>query len=137
MANALYPKYRETLLGTGVNLVSGTVRAQLVDTGAYTYAIGHQFLSDVPAGARIGSPVTLSSKTVAGGVFDAADITFTSVPAGTGTAANIEALILYRDSGTVGTSELIAYIDAATGLPFTPDGGNQNVTWAAGGIFAI
>lgn len=45
--------------------------------------------------------------------------------------------MIYRDTGDPATSDLIAYIDAATGLPFTPDGGNQNVTWPAGGIFAL
>lgn len=137
MANRLYSLYKQSLLGAGVNLVTGTVKVQLVDTGAYTFSDAHQFLSSIPSGARIGAPVTLGGKSVASGVFDAADSTFTSVPAGTGTAANVEALVIYRDTGDPATSDLIAYIDAATGLPFTPDGGNQNVTWPAGGIFAL
>lgn len=137
MANRLYPTYKEKLLGSGANLATGTVKVQAVDTGAYTYADAHSFLSSVPAGARIGAPATLGSKSVAGGVFDAADSTLTSVPAGTGTAANVEALVIYRDTGDATTSDLIAYIDAATGLPFTPDGGNQSITWPAGGIFAL
>ena len=137
MANRLYSLYKQSLLGTGVNLATGTVKVQLVDTGAYTFSDTHQFLSSIPAAARIGTPVTLGSKTVASGVFDAADSTFTSVPAGTGTAANVEAMVIYRDTGDATTSDLVAYIDAATGLPFTPDGGNQNVTWPSAGIFNL
>lgn len=137
MSNRLFPLYKQTLLGAGVNLLAGTVRAQLVDTGAYVFADTHQFLSSIPAGARIGTPFTLTGKTVTNGVFDAADGTFVSVPAGSGTAATVEALVLYRDTGDPTTSDLIAYIDAATGLPFTPDGGNANVTWPGGGIFNL
>lgn len=135
--NKLFPRYKENLLGSGVNLVTGTIKAQLVDTGAYTQSDSHQFLSAVPSAARIGAAVTLGSKTVTNGVFDAADATFSSVPAGSGSANAAEALIIYRDSGTESTSELIAYIDTATGLPITPNGGNVSVTWDAAGIFAL
>ena len=137
MANRLYPKYKEALLGAGVNLATGTIKAQLVDTGAYTYADTDQFLSAIPAAARIGAAVTLASKTVVGGTFDADDIAFTSVPAGSGTANAAEAIVIYRDSGAAASSELIAIIDTATGLPITPNGGNVSVTWAAGGIFSL
>jgi len=137
MANRLFSLYKQSLLGAGVNLVTSTVKVQLVDTGVYTFADSHQSLSSIPTAARIGTAVTLASKTVASGVFDAADSVFTSVPAGTGTAANVEALVIYRDTGDATTSDLIAYIDAATGLPFTPDGGNQNVTWPSAGIFNL
>jgi hypothetical protein len=137
MANILYPKYKEALLSGGVNLVAGAVKVQLVDTGAYTYSAAHQFLSSVPSGSRIGSPGTLANKTVSGGVFDADDTVLASVPAGSGTGSASEALVLYRDSGTESTSELIALLDSATGLPLTTNGGNVSITWNASGIFNI
>lgn len=137
MANKLYPRYKEALLGAGVNLATGTIKAQLVDTGAYTYSDTHQYLAAVPSAARIGTAVTLASKTVANGAFDAADVTFSSVPAGSGSASAVEAIVIYRDSGAEGTSELVAFIDTATGLPITPNGGNVSVVWDAGGIFAL
>ena len=58
---------------------------------------------------------------------DAADITFTSV-----SGPSIEAIILFADTGTESTSPLIAYIDTATGLPITPNGGDIIVTWDNG-----
>ncbi|WP_203310510.1 hypothetical protein [Sphingomonas beigongshangi] len=138
MANKLYPKYKQALLTAGVNLVTGTVKAQLVDTSAYTYSDTHQFLSDVPAAARYGTAATLANKTVVNGVFDADDALFTSVPAGsTGTTDKEEAIVLYLDTGTAGTSQLIYYIDSATGLPVTPNGGNIVASWDANGIFAL
>ena len=41
-------------------------------------------------------------------------------------------LVIYRDTGVEGTSALIAYIDAATGLPITPNGGDIIVAWDNG-----
>ena len=61
------------------------------------------------------------------GVADAADILFTAV-----TGATVEALVIYRDTGTPGTSRLIAYIDSATGLPFAPSGADVTVQWDNG-----
>ncbi|MBI0474430.1 hypothetical protein D9601_03505 [Sphingomonas sp. MA1305] len=138
MANKLYPKYKQALLTAGVNLVSGTVKAQLVDTSTYTYSDTHQFLSDVPAAARYGTAATLANKTVVNGLFDADDALFTSVPAGSsGSTDKEEAIILYLDTGTASTSQLIYYIDTATGLPVTPNGGNIVVSWDANGIFQL
>ena len=56
MANALYPKYKEALLSasTNVSLVTGTVKAVLIDLADYTYSAAHDFLDDIPAAAREG-----------------------------------------------------------------------------------
>ena len=130
MANSLYDKGRQRFLEAQINWLTDTIKCILVDTAAYTANFStHEFLSDIPTSARIGttSGVTLTSKTTTGGAADAADITFSSV-----TGASIEALILFRDTGTEGTSPLIAYIDTATGLPITPNGGDIIVTWDNG-----
>nr|WP_201787713.1 hypothetical protein [Mycobacteroides immunogenum] len=46
--------------------------------------------------------------------------------------ASVEAMVIYKDTGTVGTSPLIAYIDTATGLPVSPNGGDINIAWDTG-----
>lgn len=137
MANVLYPLFKQGLLSPGLDLSTLTLKTVLVDTGAYTYSAAHQFLSSVPSGARVGAPQTLGSKTVALGVFDAADVAFPNVPVGTGSGTALEAVLLYVDTGTEATSRLIALIDTATGLPVTPNGGNISVTWDAAGIFQL
>ena len=72
MANALYDKGREAFLAGGINWSGDSIKAVLVDTGAYTVNLAtHQFLSDIPAGARIATSANLGSKTVAAGVADA------------------------------------------------------------------
>lgn len=134
MANAIYEKWKEQLLQftTNNNLSSGTVKAALVDTGTYTFSQSHQFYSSVSS-AVVGTPVTLGSKTYAGGVFDAADSVFTAV-----SGASVEALVIYIDTGSAATSPLVAYIDTGvTGLPVTPNGGDINVAWNASGIFKL
>lgn len=135
MASVVYKSAKQKFLSGTLDLTSLTLKAVLVDTADYTFSAAHDFLDDVPSGARVGTPQTLASKTVTDGVFDAADITFTSV-----TGDQCEAIIIYEDSGSEATSDLICYIDtAASGLPVTPNGGNINVAWDNGAnkIFAL
>jgi hypothetical protein len=141
MANALYPSFKQLLLNPGtlgttsgdaVDLADDTIKVALIDTGTTAYSSAHDFYNDVSS-AVIGTPQTLASKTVTGGVFDAADVTFTAV-----SGASVEALIIYKDTGTPSTSSLIAFIDVvASGLPVTPNGGNITISWNASGIFTL
>ena len=125
MANTLYDAARQRFLEAQINWMTDTVKVILVDTGAYTPQTSiHQYLADIPVSARIAGPVTLTAKATTGGAADAADVTFTSV-----SGTSIEAIIIYIDTGTEATSPLIAYIDTATGLPITPNGGDIIVTW--------
>lgn len=138
MANAIYPKYKESLLNGDANTVltgSGAtgLYAALVDAGTYTYNASHQFWSSVVVGL-IGTEQEIASVTLTNGVIDGADI---SVPAVTG--ANAEAIVLFRkNAGANTTWRLIAYIDTGqTGLPVTPNGGAINVAWNASGIIGL
>lgn len=139
MANALYEKWKEQLLQftANNNIVAGNTKVALIDTdagtGGYTFNATDQFFSSIPAGAIVGTPVALASKTATNGVFDAADVSFTGV-----TGDTVEALLIYIDTGTAATSPLVAYIDSTvTGLPVTPNGGNIAITWNATGIFKL
>lgn len=139
MANALYPLWKLQLYSftANNNLSTGTVKVALIDTANYTYSAAHQFYSSVSGTAVVGTPQTIGSKTfnvVAGApVFDGADVTFTTV-----TGASVEALLIYIDTGTAGTSPLVAYIDTGvTNLPVTPNGGNITIAWSTDGIFAL
>jgi len=128
MANALYDLGRQGFLDGSIDWDTNDVRAILVDTGAYTVNLAtHQFLSDVAAGARIAVSGALAGKSVTSGVADATDVTFTAV-----SGATVEAIVIYQHTGVEATSRLIAYIDTATGLPVTPNGGDINVVWDNG-----
>lgn len=138
MANALYPKWKETLMNASTNVDISTNTSTdgpycaLVDTGTYTYSSAHQFYSSL-SGIQ-GTDQRITTPTVTSGTFDGDDLTFTSV-----TGVSIEALVIYRhNSGANTTWRLVAYIDTSvTGLPVTPNGGNITVTWNASGIFAL
>lgn len=130
MANVLYPIGKKAILDADIDLLVDTIKVALVDTGTYTYSAAHDFYNDVSG--VVGTPGTLGTKTTTGGVFDAADTVFTAV-----TGATVEALVIYKDTGSSATSALIAYIDTGSGLPVTPNGGDITITWNASGIFAI
>ncbi len=128
MANAVYGKGREKFLNGDIDWANDDIKAVLVDTAAYAVSIdGDEYLSSIPAGDRIATSGNLASKTSTLGVADAADITFSTV---TGDVS--EAIVLYKDTGDAATSPLIAYIDTATGLPITPNGGDITITWDSG-----
>lgn len=132
MANAIYPKAKQKFLDALIDMPTDTIKIALIDTGSYTYSSTDEFWSAASA-AEIGTSQTLNSKTITDGVFNADDVTFTSV-----TGASVEALIIYKDTGSAATSPLIMYIDvAASGLPVTPNGNNIDVQFNASGIFAL
>lgn len=139
MANSLFHPYRTLVLSAPPNLSSATVKAMFVDHADDTPVLAtDNAIDDILSAARvpaIASCPALASKTlgtVAAGVFDAADTVFTTL---TGDAS--ESLILFEDSGTESTSDLIAYWDTATGLPLTPNGADVTVVWNASGIFTF
>lgn len=131
-ANALYDLGREGFLAGEEDWDTAAIKVDLVDTGAYTIDLAtHKFRSSIASGARIASSAALGSKTVTAGVADAADITYTAL-----TGTSIELIVIYQASAVGGGADvadtaqrLIAAIDTATGLPFTPSGGDVSVTW--------
>lgn len=127
MANALYDKARERFLDGGISWTTDTIKAVLVDTAGYTFSQSHEFLSDIGAGYRIATSAALTGKAKTSGIADADNVTWAAV-----TGASSEAVVLYKDTGTAATSPLIAYVDVATGLPVTPNGGDITVTWDNG-----
>ena len=133
MANAIYPKWKEQLLQftTNNNLSAGTVKVALVTAG-YTYSATDQFWTAVSA-STVGTPQTIGTKTFTNGTFAGGNVTFTAV-----TGAQITKLVIYIDTGTAGTSPLVAFLDTSvTGLPVTPNGGDITITWNASGIFTL
>lgn len=131
MANALYATAKEALLSGSLDLSSDTIKVVLVDTADYTVNLTtDNALDDIAAGGRVAT-ATLASKTVTLGAFDVADVTFSAV-----SGDQSEALVIYKDTGVESTSQLIAYIDTATGLPVTPNGGDITITWGTS-IFSL
>jgi hypothetical protein len=133
MPNAIYPKYKEAIINGSANTsLTGTVRAALVDTATYTYSAAHEFLTSL-TGVVGTAQIIGATKSYTNGVFDGADVTYTAV-----TGASAEAVVIYIDTGTAGTSRLVAFLDTGvTNLPVTPNGGDISITWNASGIFSL
>lgn len=141
MANALVDSFRNGILGlhaTRVDLDADTISPMFVDGADDTPVVANSFLSDILSAARVpalASVPSLASKTtgtVAVGTFDAADTVFTAL-----TGDQVEYLILFKNTGTDTTSDLIAIWDTATGLPLTPNGADVTIQWNASGILRI
>lgn len=123
MANSLYDKGRERFLIAAVNWASDNIKAVLVDASDYTVDLAnHEFLSDITGSGRVATSGNMGTKTTTAGVAGCANFTFTSV-----TGDPSEIIVFYKDTGTASTSPLIAYLDTATGLPVTPNGGDINI----------
>ena len=133
MSNAIYPSALNAFLEGDLDLLSIDVRALLV-TGDYTYDAADDFLDDISGGDIIAVSGNLTGKTVgtpSGGVFDASDITISSV----GPDDPIRAVILYEHTGSDATSHLIAYLDtlsAGNPINFTPTGTDVTIIWPNG-----
>ena len=140
MANNIYRLWAQNIIKTAntdyaLDSAEGAaigVFCALVDTGTYTFAQTHQFLSDLSG--EVGTDQEIKTKTQAFGVFDGDNLTYSSV-----SGNSVEALVLYRQTGGADTTDpLIVFIDTGvTGLPVTPNGGDITVTWNASGIFKL
>ena len=138
MANTLYDGARRRFAQGDIDWENDTFKVVLVDTGAYTPNFSvHEYLDTIGTPARdfgdsgAGGVVlerVLSTPIQPNGALDGDDCTFSNV-----SGATIEAVVIYKDVGGVAAnSPLIAYLDTATGLPITPNGGDIIVTWDNG-----
>lgn len=140
MANFAFNSYRNNLLGSGtrVDLDTDTIRAMFVDHTDDTPLVTDDFIDDIASAGRVPAEAScpqLTSPTVGSvgvGVFDAADTVFTALG-----GDQAESLILYKDTGTESTSDLLVRWDTATGLPLTPNSADVTVVWNASGIITI
>lgn len=115
MANTWFPKGKQALGRGQVDLESDTIMIQAIDLNSYTYSVLHDFLNDIPVGARVGDPVQLQNVSVTDGILNADDTALESLPNG----AAIGALIMYQDTTVESTSHLLTYWDSGTNLPIT------------------
>ncbi len=134
MSNALYALGKEKILSGSINLPSDTIKVALVKNTYPQNLTTDDFYDDISAYV-IGTPQTLAAKSVALGVFDAGDVTYTAVTAGD----TLEGVVIYKDTGVAGTSPLLAYIDTITGFPLATNGGDITIQWDNGAykIFSL
>jgi hypothetical protein len=133
MANSWYNVALDNFAKKQIDWINDTIKAVLIDSGAYTFAATHADLTSIPTGSRIGTPQTLAGKTVSGGgILDANDITF---PAVAQTNPTVEAVLVYAEGGgTDATRTPLLYLDTfdVGALSVQPNGGDIAITWDNG-----
>ena len=134
MPNIHYYKARAKWATGALNWVTDDIRGVLVKAGHVADLTLHEFLSDIPAGSRMGTPVALTGKLVAsdGRCTANSPLVFLDPP----TSGSLIALVLYKHTGVEGTSPLLIYMDEAP-LPISMSGAAVNVTFPAAGIFVL
>lgn len=130
MTNALFDPGREGFLDGTIDFDTAVVKAALVR--GYTFDATDKFVADLSGATLVATSAALASKTVTNGIADAADVTYSAVAAG----AAVTSIVIFQSSAVGGGADvatsaqrLIAYIDTATGLPVTPNGGDISVAW--------
>jgi len=123
MSNQLFNPGREGFLAGEIDWDTAVIKVALVR--GYTFDATDKFVSEVTAagGTLVATSSALGSKSLTDGVADAADVTFTSVAAGSA----ITGIIIFQASAVTGGADvaassqrLIAWLD-----------GNQLITLAA------
>lgn len=118
MATGFYDKAREAFANGDIDWLNDDIRAILVDAADYSVNFAtHEFLSSIPAGARVAVSPSLTGKSSTNGVLDHATGTWAAV-----SGDQSEAVVYYLHTGVEATSRLIAYVDNFAGLPVTPNG---------------
>jgi hypothetical protein len=127
VANILYPAAKQLFLEAQLNWTSDPIYGILLNTAYYTVSLAHASLADIDSQAFIVSSGIMTGRTTLNGVADGDDLLF---PATTGPI--VRACILVKDGGTAIQSKLIAYIDTAANLPYTPAGLPILLAWDNG-----
>lgn len=135
MSNAMYATGLNAFATGAINWPSGgiTISAVLLDLTKYTANLTtDQFLSIIASPARVAT-ATVATRTSTGGICFAANTLFSAV-----SGATVGAVVIYVNTGTDSTSQLICYLDTLSGIPVTPNGSNILIQWdAVNGIFKI
>jgi hypothetical protein len=127
MANAHYAKGKQAILSAEVNYLTATLKAVLMSNAYPQNLAVDEFYADISAYA-LAAPITLTGVSIANGVFDADDVTFPAVAAG----STGEGVAIFVDTGNPATSRLLHYIDTITSFPVATNGGDVTVQWDNG-----
>ena len=134
MANALYKKGKNQFLSSDLQWSSTCSFGVVLVASPYTVdLVADDALADITAANRVAS-TTLANLSSSDGAADADNVTLSSV-----SGSVVFYVVGFNNTGNDSTASLVFYIDTATGLPLTPNGGDITITWDSGsiGIFEI
>lgn len=135
MANALYEKGREKFLKGEISWTdpNTNIKVALVSSEyAPNLNLDEFFGLHVPLSSRIAVSANLTNRVATNGIASASNIVVGNVSPG----MVIRYIILFKDTGNINTSPLIAFIDTASGLNpqngISTDTGNVQIQWDTG-----
>lgn len=140
MASRLYNQGALKLLDRTVDYASDNIAVLLVDNN-YSFDISHEFVSNISGEAvndtgsgyaRValeGKDISLNASANAV-VFDSNDVSYTAIS----TTNTLAGAVLYKDTGSDATSDLVAFIDFAD---LTTNGSDVDLQINANGLFRV
>jgi len=132
--NALYTKAKQRFLTGSMDWLTDQFRVVLVDkTGYIANLTSDEYLISIPVEARTATSDVLTGKQAVNGVASADNIVIPSV------TGQVDAIVIYKDTGSDATSPLLAFIDTSMGLPILLNNGDFNIQWNLGAarIFSL
>jgi hypothetical protein len=139
MSDVIYNSFKAKIMDGSIDLDTDTIKVALV-TSTYTpNADTHDFFDDVTnevtgtgytaGGATLGSKTVTVDTTDDEGVFDGADVTWTS------STITAHGAVIYKSTGTASTSALIVYLDF--GSDKASSAGDFTIAFNAEGILNL
>lgn len=139
MADVIYNNFKKNIMNGGIDLDTDTIKVALVTSSYTPDQDTHEFFSSVTnevtgtgytaGGATLAGKAVTADNTDNEGVFDADDVVWTT------STITARGAVIYKSTGTAGTSALIAYLDFVTDKISTA--GSFTIAWNAEGILNL
>jgi len=139
MADVIFNSFKKKIMDGSIDLDTDTIKVALVTSSYTPDQDAHDFFDDVTnevsgtgytaGGATLASVTVTADNTDNEGVFDAADVTWSS------STITARGAVIYKSTGTASTSPLIAYIDF--GSDKSSSAGNFTISWNSEGILNL
>ena len=139
MADIIFNSFKRDIMNGGIDLDTDTIKVALV-TSAYTPdQDAHDNFDDVTnevsgtgytaGGATLGTVTVTADNTDNEGVFDAADVTWST------STITARGAVIYKSTGVGSTSKLICYLDFTTDK--SSSSGDFTIQWGSEGILNL
>lgn len=140
MADVIYNSFKQKIMDGSIDLDTDTIRVALVTSSYTPDQDSHEDYADITnevangngyttEGEQIGGAAVTKDNTDNEGVFDGNDVTWAA------STITARGAIVYKDSGTAGTSWFICYLDF--GSDQSSSSGDFTIQWNAEGILNL
>ena len=139
MASLVYNDFKESIMNGSIDLDSDTIKIALVSSSYTPDKDAHDFFDDVTnevsgtgytaGGATLANKAVTQDNTNDLAKWDADD------PSWSSSTITARGAVIYKSTGTAGTSRLICYIDF--GQDYTSSNGTFSIVFHANGILTI